>query len=690
MGRSNSSSGFSKSVGSRPNSSLGIRGGVPAPAPRTGISAPGPRPTSSLSDRPESGGSGGIDPTAAMPRRKAWDLKGRLEDTESAIEMMKSMMMQERTESNNIKEQLEDHKLKAYQLETMRVTLETKNTQVQLELENTMKKASELERLLDDERRDRRQERDDAARRLRDETDDIRRKLRDEVEALIKSNREAMENLERRARMEIEDERAARQREVQEISTRAAMERQKLEMEMGGSAREIRGLKTELEATITELEREKAMTANLKSTLSESSSTTLQLESSARALRTRIEMLESAGQSQAQSFAELEQRLRQALEETAIAKEKLRVEETLRRKLHNQVQELKGNIRVFCRVRPTLPAEAGGGAEMQFPDTDKEGKEIQIIGAAEKSALGNVVTKAYPFSFDKVFGPTAQNPEVFEEISQLVQSALDGYNVCIFCYGQTGSGKTYTMSSSDGMIPKAVHQIYETAKQLEEKGWTYTMEGQFVEVYNENINDLLGQADDFDKKKHEIRHDPKECKTTITDINTVVLDNPAKVEQILNRASKTRSVAATQANERSSRSHSVFILKLRGVNSVTGERSEGTLNLVDLAGSERLAHSQATGDRLKETQSINKSLSCLGDVIAALGNGKEGAHIPYRNSKLTYLLQYSLGGNSKCLMFVMVSPMQAHLAETLTSLKFATKVNNTSIGTAKKQSKVSA
>lgn len=192
------------------------------------------------------------------------------------------------------------------------------------------------------------------------------------------------------------------------------------------------------------------------------------------------------------------------------------------------------------------------------------------------------------------------------------------------------------MSSSDGMIPKAVHQIYETAKQLEEKGWTYTMEGQFVEVYNENINDLLGQADDFDKKKHEIRHDPKECKTTITDINTVVLDNPAKVEQILNRASKTRSVAATQANERSSRSHSVFILKLRGVNSVTGERSEGTLNLVDLAGSERLAHSQATGDRLKETQSINKSLSCLGDVIAALGNGKEGAHIPYRNSKVGF------------------------------------------------------
>lgn len=324
----------------------------------------------------------------------------------------------------------------------MRVTLETKNTQIQFELEASQKRASELERLLDDERRERRQERDDATRRLRDETDDIRRKLRDEIEALIKSNREAMENLERRARNELENERAARQREVQELKTQAAMERQKLEMEMGGSAREIRGLKSELEATISELEREKSVTANLKDTLSESSSTALSLESSSRALRARIELLESDGKSQAQSFAELEAQLRQAMEETAIAKEKLRAEETLRRKLHNQVQELKGNIRVFCRVRPTLPAEANGGAEMKFPDTDKEGKEIEIIGAAEKSALGNVVTKAYPFSFDKVFGPSTQNGEVFEEISQLVQSALDGYNVCIFCYGQTGSGKT--------------------------------------------------------------------------------------------------------------------------------------------------------------------------------------------------------------------------------------------------------
>lgn len=163
------------------------------------------------------------------------------------------------------------------------------------------------------------------------------------------------------------------------------------------------------------------------------------------------------------------------------------------------------------------------------------------------------------------------------------------------------------------------------------------MEGNFVEVYNENLNDLLGKAEELDKKKHEIRHDMQRCKTTITDITTVRLESPEMVESMLKRAAANRSVAATKANERSSRSHSVFILKLLGENHITGERSEGTLNLVDLAGSERLSHSQATGERLKETQNINRSLSCLGDVIAALGQGKEGGHIPYRNSKVCFL-----------------------------------------------------
>ncbi|KAL7274944.1 kinesin-like nuclear fusion protein [Rhizina undulata] len=665
---------WSKSIGSsRSTSALGI--------------APLTRPTSAQDNYARTPSQAQI----SMPKRKDWeDVKGRLEGTENAIKELNAIVIQERTETNILKEQLEDHKMKAFQLETIRVTLETKNAQTQYELEECKKKAGELERLLETEQRERRLEREDFARKVQFENDNVQQKLRNKIDSMIKSHREAVETLERRLKNELEDERTSKFREIQEVKTQAALERQRLEMEMSGSSREIRGLQMELDAARRELEIEKALTSNLKANLSESSSTTLTLESMTHALKVRIEMLEDEGRIRAQSNAELEQQLRIALEETRVAKEKLRTEEMLRRKLHNQVQELKGNIRVFCRVRPTLGSEAENAADIKFPDRELEGREIEVSGGEERSAMGNVTIKTHPFQFDKVFGPSAQNPEIFEEISQLVQSALDGYNVCIFCYGQTGSGKTYTMSSDDGMIPRAVHQIYDTAKSLEEKGWTYTMEGSFVEVYNENINDLLGKADDIDKKKHEIRHDPKECKTTITDISTVILDSPARVETILKKASQTRSVAATKANERSSRSHSVFILKLIGANSITGEKSEGTLNLVDLAGSERLAHSQSTGDRLRETQNINRSLSCLGDVISALGNGKEGAHIPYRNSKLTYLLQYSLGGNSKCLMFVMVSPMQAHLNETLTSLKFATKVNNTSIGTAKKQTKVIA
>ena len=136
-------------------------------------------------------------------------------------------------------------------------------------------------------------------------------------------------------------------------------------------------------------------------------------------------------------------------------------------------------------------------------------------------------------------------------------------------------------------------------------------------------------------------------------------------------------------NDRSSRSHSVFQIKIKGINKITGQCATGLLNLIDLAGSERLNQSQATGARLTETQHINKSLACLGDVISALGQ-ESAKHVPYRNSKLTFLLQNCLGGNSKTLMFVNCSPMAKDMSETLSSLRFATKVNACDIGTAKK------
>ena len=412
------------------------------------------------------------------------------------------------------------------------------------------------------------------------------------------------------------------------------------------------------------------------------------LQTSNDSLNAKIRYLESDQKSQSQSYAAMEEQRDHALKVAASEKQRALKLETQARKLRDEIENLKGNIRVVCRQRPALPSDGSSPdlARVDFPDLE-DMKSIEVRGPEEKSSLGTVTTKTHPFTFDKAFGPQASNNDVFEEIQPKVQSAIDGYNVCLFAYGQTGSGKTHTMSAQDGMMPRATRMIYERLKELEDLGWEYSLQGSFLEIYNENINDLLGDPDEIDKKKHEIRHDTKLLETTITDITVVDLDSEESVTRTVDQAMSRRTVAATKLNERSSRSHSVFILKLHGHNPTTGETSNGTLNLVDLAGSERVSRSQVSGDRLKETQNINKSLSCLKDVIAALSsssNGSQTSHIPYRNSKLTYLLQYSLGGNSKTLMFVMVSPLKDHLGESLSSLKFATLVHSTHIGAAKK------
>jgi kinesin family protein C1 len=506
-----------------------------------------------------------------------------------------------------------------------------------------------------------RSELDDNRREHRNEVDQVRRDNANEIDRLIRVHRDELLEAERRATIELEDrvrelkrrneaelddERSRRLREVQELEAQISSGHKNLDLTLEKKDLEIQKMGMELEELKSGLDREQSLKTNAHNTISElretiqksgleSSSAIQTLETTMASLRARIHFLESGSKAQSDSFAAMESTRDEAVRAAEIWKQKLIKEETLRRILFNQVQELKGNIRVMCRVRPVF--DNGGGdesAKISYPDIEKESKELEILGREEKSSLGTVSRKPHAFTFDRVFGPETQNLEVFGEISQLVQSALDGYNVCIFCYGQTGSGKTHTMSSEDGMIPRAMKQIYETATSLQEKGWTYTMEGSFVEVYNEEIHDLLGNSKEMDKKKHEIKHDEQKKQTTVTGLKTVTLDSPNAAESILKQASSNRSVAATKSNERSSRSHSVFILKLVGRNSTTNETCDGTLNLVDLAGSERLKESGAEGDRMKETQNINKSLSCLGDVIGALGQGK-GAHIPYRNSKVS-------------------------------------------------------
>ncbi|KAI8870045.1 kinesin-domain-containing protein [Ramicandelaber brevisporus] len=455
-----------------------------------------------------------------------------------------------------------------------------------------------------------------------------------------------------------------------------------------------RNLEQDLEERELQLTQQKNENVTLRGTISAQSANFLQVESDMRGLKLRLEATETTLRMREERINQLERDLDDANKNIEKMEAKIRDEEQVRRKLHNTIQELKGNIRVFCRVRPLFEIIS---EYIKFPECEFS-NEIELLIAQDGKAVSAVTNginppKSHAFTFDRVFEPSATQAQVFEEISQLVQSALDGYPVCIFAYGQTSAGKTWTMEgaggactdeSKMGMIPRAVRQIFETSEKLKSKGWVYTMEAQFVEIYNETVHDLLnpnGAGASGDINKYEIKHHPN-GKTTVTNCTTAIIESPQTLQVLFARASKNRAVAATNCNDRSSRSHSVFTLRLHGKNSISEEVSEGVLNLVDLAGSERLSQSGSTGDRLKETKAINSSLSCLGDVISALAN--KDAHIPYRNSKLTYLLQNSLGGNSKTLMFVNVSPLKHSLNESLCSLRFAAKVNACNIGTARR------
>lgn len=383
--------------------------------------------------------------------------------------------------------------------------------------------------------------------------------------------------------------------------------------------------------------------------------------------------------------------------------DRLHALEMERRRLHNQLQELKGNIRVFCRVRPVLPGEPTPlPGFLQFPGGSSDTPTRLSLSKADerRSTLSGVPapTPRHDFSFDRVFPPSSGQEEVFEEIAMLVQSALDGYPVCIFAYGQTGSGKTFTMEGGpggdpqvEGLIPRAMRHLFSVAREMSGQGWTYRFVASYVEIYNETVRDLLatgtrkGQAGECEIR----RAGPGSEELTVTNARYVPVSCEKEVEALIHLARQNRAVARTAQNERSSRSHSVFQLQICGEHTARGLQCGAPLSLVDLAGSERLDPALAPGpgerERLRETQAINSSLSTLGLVIMALSN-KE-SHVPYRNSKLTYLLQNSLGGSAKMLMFVNISPLEENFSESLNSLRFASKVNQCVIGTAQANKK---
>jgi len=266
---------------------------------------------------------------------------------------------------------------------------------------------------------------------------------------------------------------------------------------------------------------------------------------------------------------------------------------------------------------------------------------------------------------------------VFEDCKDLVVSVLDGYNVCVFAYGQTGSGKTFTMEGpkeNPGLYSRTLKRLFDEA--IKTTDIQYSMSTTLLEIYNDDLRDLL------DPSERQLKIVHGEFGMEVPDLKRVEVDSEAAVMDCLNRGARNRSTATTKMNDKSSRSHLVLSLYVKAKNILTNVDYMGKLHLIDLAGSERVKQSGVVGDRLKEAQSINQSLSALGNCISARANKTQ--HVPYRDSTLTFLLQDSLEKNSKTLMFVQVSPTSSNAGESVCSLKFAERVRKVELGKAEK------
>ncbi|XP_019257869.1 PREDICTED: kinesin-like protein KIN-14P [Nicotiana attenuata] len=339
------------------------------------------------------------------------------------------------------------------------------------------------------------------------------------------------------------------------------------------------------------------------------------------------------------------------------------------RKLHNEVQELKGNIRVYCRIRPFLRGQKEKQSVVEYIG---ENGELIVVNPSKQVKEGR-----RSFKFNKVYSPAATQAEVYSDIQPLIQSVLDGYNVCIFAYGQTGSGKTYTMTGPDkvseenlGVNYRALNDLFKIS-QMRGSTFKYEITVQMIEIYNEQVRDLLSG----------ILSTSQPNGLAVPEASMLPVNRTSDVLDLMDIGLRNRAKGSTALNERSSRSHSVVTIHVRGMDIKSGSSMRSSLNLVDLAGSERVDRSEVTGDRLKEAQHINKSLSALGDVISALA--QKNAHVPYRNSKLTQLLQTSLGGQAKTLMFVQLNPEVGSYSETVSTLKFAERVSGVELGAAR-------
>ena len=356
------------------------------------------------------------------------------------------------------------------------------------------------------------------------------------------------------------------------------------------------------------------------------------------------------------------------------------------------VESSYDNLRVSIRVRPPLNRETQEGIPFRsIAIVSEDHKSISLAEyvGAELSELERQrqwieepsLFHLHRFTFDSIFDMDSLQEDVYNiTAKQAVQSVLEGYNSTIFCYGQTGTGKTYTMEGftyesknpNRGIIQRTIQDIFNFIETTSDENTKFIIRCSFLQIYNENISDLLKS----DKKNLQIREDKK--KGIYVDLlSEWAVRSPLDLYALLRRGGSTRTTSATYMNDVSSRSHAVFQITVEQMTTdieLKDNKAQikvGKLNLVDLAGSERIRITGTRGQQLEESKKINKSLSCLGNVINALTDKKGKNYIPYRDSKLTRLLQDSLGGNCKTTMIATISPSEDAFSESLSTLYFA-------------------
>lgn len=352
---------------------------------------------------------------------------------------------------------------------------------------------------------------------------------------------------------------------------------------------------------------------------------------------------------------------------------------------NRQDRDKEVNVQVLLRCRPLSEEEQRTNVPKGI-SCNEQRREVTVLQNVANKQVDRI------FTFDKVFGPKAQQRTIYDQaIAPIVNEVLDGFNCTVFAYGQTGTGKTYTMEggmrnkggdlpAESGVIPRAVRQIFET---LEAQNADYSMKVTFLELYNEEIADLLApdensrcMEDNKQRKPVSLMEDGKGS-VVLRGLEEETVYSANEIYNLLERGAAKRRTADTLLNKRSSRSHSVFSITVHIKEAAVGDEELikcGKLNLVDLAGSENISRSGSREGRAREAGEINKSLLTLGRVINALV--EHSAHIPYRDSKLTRLLRDSLGGKTKTCIIATISPSAHFLEETLSTLDYAYRAKN--------------